>query len=328
MKKLFLSFCLLFMFHPAILFSQTPGYKVSGIIKLGGKGWWDYTAVDASMHRLYVSHDTKVHVIDLKTNTIIGEISNLKGAHGIAFADEFGKGFISNGNNSSVTVFDLKTLKTIDNIRVTGKGPDAIVYDPFTHRIFSFNEISDNVTAIDAKTDKVIGTIILDGRPEFSVSNNRGLMFVNLGNKNKIEEFSAVALKKIAVYSLAPSKEPTGLAIDISHGVLFSGCNNHLMTVLNANTGKIITTLPIGGSVDACAFDPVTKLAFSSNGEGTLTVIKEISPSVFKVVDNIATSKGLRTMALDFTNHNIYLIGMLGGKNHSKSFGVLVLKKE
>ncbi|MHB9012816.1 MAG: YncE family protein [Ignavibacteriaceae bacterium] len=328
MKKLFLSLCLLFMFHPAILFSQTSGYKVSGLIKLGGKGWWDYTAVDVPVHRLYVSHNTKVNVIDLKTNTVVGEISNLKGAHGIAFADEFGKGFISNGKNSSVTVFDLKTLKTIDILHVTGKGPDAIVYEPFTHRVFSFNEISDNVTAIDAETDKVIGTIILDGRPEFPVSNNKGLMFVNLGNKNQIEEFSAITLKKIAEYPLSPGKEPTGLAMDVSHGILFSGCNNKLMTILNAATGKIITTLPIGGSVDACAFDPVTKLAFSSNGEGTLTVIKEISPIVFKIVDNIATSKGLRTMALDPTNHNVYLIGMLGGKNHSKSFGVLVLEKD
>lgn len=328
MKKILLSLCLLFLLQPEILFSQTSVYKVSGKISIGGNGWWDYTAVDVPEHRLYVSHDTKVHVIDLKTNTVIGKISNLKGAHGIAFADEFGKGFISNGKNSSVTVFDLKTLKTIDIVHVTGKGPDAILYEPFTHRVFSFNEISDNVTAIDAETDKVIGTIILDGRPEFPVSNNKGLMFVNLGNKNQIEELSAITLKKIAEYPLAPGKEPTGLAMDVSHGVLFSGCNNKLMTILNANTGKVIATLPIGSKVDACAFDPVTNLAFSSNGEGTLTVIKEISPSVFKVIDNIATAKGLRTMALDPTNHNVYLIGMLDGKNHSKSFGVLVLEKD
>ncbi|MHB1687067.1 MAG: YncE family protein [Ignavibacteriaceae bacterium] len=307
--------------------SQTSGYKVSGIINIGGKGWWDYAAVDVPMHRLYVSHATKVHVIDLKTNTLIGEISNLNGVHGIAFADEFGKGFISNGKNSTVTVFDLKTLKTIDHIRVTGKGPDAIVYESFTHRIFSFNELSSNATAIDAETDKVIGTVTLDGRPEFSVSNNKGLMFVNLGNKNQIEVLNPKTLKTVTKWSLAPGEGPSGLAIDLKHNILFSGCDNKLMAVVNAKTGKVITTLPIGSRVDACAFDPVTNLAFSSNGEGTLTVIKEISPNEFKFIDNVATQKGLRTMALDPTTHNVYLIGMLEGKNNSKSFGVLVLER-
>lgn len=327
MKKLFLSLCFLFLLQPVKLLPQTSGYKVSGMIAIGGKGWWDYTAVDAPMHRLYVSHATKVHVIDLKTNKVIGAISNLNGVHGIAFADEFAKGFISNGKNSSVTVFDLKTLKTIDNIHVTGKGPDAIVYEPFTHRVFCFNEISYNATALDAKTDKVIGTIKFNGRPEFSVSNNKGMMFVNLGNKNQIEKFSAVTLKKVAIYSSAPGKEPTGLSIDTKHGVLFSGCSNKLMTILNINTGEIIATVPIGKDVDACAFDSVTNLAFSSNGEGTLTVIKEISPREFKVVDNVATQKGLRTMALDPATHKVYLIGMLKEKNNTKNFGVLVMGK-
>ena len=327
MKKIFLSLCFLFLLQPVLLFSQTSGYKITGTINIGGKGWWDYTAVDVPMHRLYVSHAAKVHVIDLKTNKVIGVISNLNGVHGIAFADEYGKGFISNGRNRMVTVFDLKTLKTIDHIKVTGNGPDAIVYDPFTHRVFCFNEISYNATALDANTGKVIGTINFNGRPEFSVSNKKGMMFVNLGNKNQIEEFSAVTLKKIAKYSLAAGKEPTGLAIDVKNGILFSGCNNKLMPVLNANTGKVITTLPIGGEVDACIFDPRTDLAFSSNGEGSLTVIKEISPKEFKVVDNVDTEKGLRTMALDSATHNVYLIGMLRQKDNTKSFGVLVIGK-
>ena len=277
-------------------------------------------------HCLYLT-ETGLHVIDLNNNSIIGEIPNLNGVHGIAFADEFGKGFISNGKNDTVTVFDLKTLKTIDNIHVTGKNPDAIVYDPYTKRIFTFNGHSSNSTAIDAKTNKIAGTVDLDGKPEFAVSNGEGLMYVNLEDKSLIEEFNPKTLKVIAKWPLAPGEGPSGLAFDIKNNILFSGCDNKLMVIVNAITGKVISTVPIGGRVDACGFDPGTNLAFSSNGEGSLTVVKELSPKEFKVVDNVDTGKGLRTMALDPTTHNVYLIGTLEGKNNMKSFGVLILKK-
>ena len=225
MNKFIATFCSLLIAMPIILFAQNSGYKISGKINIGGEGRWDYTAVDAPMHKLYVSHGTKVHVIDLKTNTIIGEIDNLHGVHGIAFADEFGKGFISNGMNDTVTVFNLKTFKTIGNIHVTGKNPDAIVYDPFTKRIFTMNGRSSNVTAIDAKTDRVVGTIELDGRPEFCVSNTKGLMYVNLENKSQIEEFNSKTLKTIKKWSIAPGESPSGLAIDVKHSILFAGCD-------------------------------------------------------------------------------------------------------
>ena len=326
MKKLIL-FISILLLNTSFLFSQTSVYKVSGTIDIGGEGRWDYTAVDVPMHRLFVSHGNRVHVIDLNNNSIIGEIPNLNGVHGIAFADEFGKGFISNGRNDTVTVFDLKTLKTIDNIHVTGKNPDAIVYDPFTKRIFTFNGHSSNSTAIDAKTNKIAGTIDLDGKPEFAVSNGEGLMYVNLEDKSLIEEFNPKTLKVIAKWPLAPGEGPSGLAFDIKNNILFSGCDNKLMVIVNAITGKVISTVPIGGRVDACGFDPGTNLAFSSNGEGSLTVVKELSPKEFKVVDNVDTEKGLRTMALDPTTHNVYLIGTLEGKNNMKSFGVLILKK-
>ena len=327
MKNLFMCICILLLGTSA-LFSQTSVYKISGTIDIGGEGWWDYTAVDVPMHRLYVSHGTKVHVIDLATNSVIAEISDLNGVHGIAFADEFGKGFISNGRNDTVTVFDLKTSKTIDNIHVTGKNPDAIVYDPFSKRIFTFNGRSSNSTAIDANTNKVVGTIELNGKPEFAASNGKGLMYVNLEDKSEIVEFNPQTLKVLNVWPIAPGESPSGLAFDIKNNVLFSGCDNNLMTIVNAKTGKVITTEPIGGEVDACGFDPQTKLAFSSNGEGTLTVVQEISPTEFKVVDNVATQKGLRTMALDPTTHKVYLIGTLEGKDNSKSFGVLILEKQ
>jgi YVTN family beta-propeller protein len=320
-------FILLFLFQTLKLYSQTSGYKVSGVIDIGGEGWWDYTAVDVPSHRLYVSHGTKVHVVDLKTNKLIGEISNLNGVHGIAFADEFGKGYISNGRNDTVTVFDLNSLKVITNIHVTGKNPDAIVFDPFTKKIFTMNGRSSNATAIDVKTDTVVGTISLDGKPEFCVSNNKGLMYVNIEDKSEIEVFNPQTLKSISKWALAPGEGPSGLAFDLKNNILFSGCDNNLMVIVNADSGKVIATVPIGGRVDACGFDPETNLAFSSNGEGSLTVVQEVSSKEFKVVDNIPTQRGLRTMALDPSSHNVYLIGTLEGKDNTKSFGVLILKK-
>jgi DNA-binding beta-propeller fold protein YncE len=327
-KNLFVFVSVFLCSAASLLFSQTNVYKISGTIDIGGEGRWDYTAVNVQLHRLYVSHGTKVHVINLNSNSVIGEIDSLNGVHGIAFADEFGKGFISNGRSDAVTVFDLKTNKTIDSIAVPGKNPDAIVYDPYSKRIFTFNGHSSNSTAIDAKTDKVVGTMALDGKPEFAVSNGKGLMYVNLEDKSKIVEFNPKTLKVLNVWSIAPGEDPSGLAFDVKNNILFSGCDNNLMMIVNAKTGKVITSEPIGGHVDACGFDPETNLAFSSNGEGTLTVVQETSPTEFKVVDNVATEKGLRTMALDPTTHKVYLIGMLTRKDDSKSFGILILDKQ
>ncbi len=329
MKKfVYLVCCSLFLLiQPKCIYSQTSGYKISGSINIGGKGWWDYLAVDTSMHRLFVSHTDRIHVIDLNNDKIIGEIPNLNGVHGIAFAYKLGKGFISNGRSDTVTVINLKTLKTIDHIHVTSKDPDAIVYDSFTQRIFTFNGRSANSTAIDAKSDKVVGTLALEGSPEFAVSNTKGVMYVNLENKSEIEEFNPKTLKKVVTWSIAPGEHPSGLAIDVKNNILFSGCQNNMMMIVNAKTGKVITHVPIGGHVDACRYDPETHLTFSSNGEGNLTIIKEVSPKNFKEIENITTQKGLRTMALDPVTHNIYLVGMLLRKDGSKSFGILILRK-
>ena len=328
MKKLFmLSLIIIFLF-PLVIFSQSSGYKITGKIDIGGKGWRDYVAVNAPMHRLYVSHANRVHVIDLKTNKLIGEIDGLNGVHGIVFDNALGKGFITNGRSDTVKDFELKTLKVTGNIQVTGKDPDAIIFDPFSHRVFTMNGRSDNITAIDAKTDKVVGTIKLESGPEFVVSNGKGLVYVNLEDKSKVVEFNPKTLKIVKTWSLAPGEGPSGLAMDVLNDILFSGCHNKMMAISNTKTGKVITTVPIGGHVDGCGYDPETHLAFSSNGEGTLTVIKEISPKEFKVIDNITTEKGLRTMALDPETHNIYLPGMLEGKDGNKSFGVLILGKK
>ena len=328
MKKLFLLLCSVIILIPAVLFSQNSGYKISGTINIGGKGWWDYASIDEPMQRLYISHADRIHLINLKTNKVIGKIDGLSGVHGAVFADALGKGFISNGRSDTVTVFNLKTLKKIAEIHVTGKNPDAIVYDPFTQRVFTINGRSSNITAIDAKTDKVVGTIQLEGSPEFCVTNGKGAMFVNIESKSQVVEFNPKTLKIVKEWSIAPGEGPSGLAIDVKHEILFSGCHNNLMVISDAKTGKVITSLPIGGHVDACRFDPETNFAFSSNGEGTLTVIHEVSPKEFKVIDNVSTQQSCRTMEIDLKNHNIYLPGMLEGKDNTKSFGVLILSKK
>ncbi len=316
------------LLQPIKLFSQNSVYKIVGVINIGGEGKWDYLSVDTTMHRLYVSHETKVHVIDLDNNTLIGEISNLQGVHGIAFAYEFGKGFISEGINNSVTIFDLKTLKTIGKVSVTGTKPDAITYDPFSKRIFTSNNKSADATAIDAVTNKVIGTIKLEGAPEASVSDLRGKMFVNLEDTNAVNVFDSKTLKVIAKWSVEPCKIPTGMAIDRKNKRLFSAGRNKLMAVVDLESGKVITTLPIGGGVDGCVYDPKLHLVFCSNGDGTITVIKQESPNEFKVLDDIVTLKGAKTIAIDEKTHRVYTIGIIDGENNSKSFGVLILDRK
>ena len=339
MKKYFKNsgylFFILLLFNSIKLPAQTKIYDVIGIINIGGEGRWDYLAVDTSMHRLYVSHQTKVNVIDLNTNMVIGDIPDQHGVHGIAFAVEFGKGFISNGRDSSVTVFDLKSLRPLLSVKVTGGNPDAIVYDPFSKRIFTFNGSSDNATAINPQTGIVEGTIELDGRPECAVSDGAGRMYVNIEDKNTIEVFDPKNLKTISEWSIEPVVGPSGLAMDRENNRLFSVGRNRLMAVINAETGQLVTTIPIGGRVDGCAFDPCNHLIFTSNGEGTITVIKEEYPNQYEIHDNVATQTGARTIALDPTTHRVYTSAIIEEPAHKgkmkypenvvKTFGVIIL---
>lgn len=328
-------FFILLLLQPIKLFSQSSGYQVTGVIDIGGEGRWDYLAVDTLTHKLFVSHGTRVNVVDLNSNSVVGEISNLKGVHGIAFADEFGRGFISNGRDSSVTVFDLKSLKPLFNTTVTGRNPDAIVYEPYSKKVFTFNGGSNNATAINPETGEVEGTIELDGKPENAVTDCRGRMYVNLEDKNAIEVFDPRILKVIAKWSIDPVVNPSGLAMDRENDRLFSVGRNNLMAVINAKTGNLVTTLPIGGRVDGCVFDPVTHLIFTSNGEGTVTVIKEKTPDNYEEQDNIITQVGARTITLDQTTHRVYTSAMIeepeykdktkNPENIVKNFGVMIL---
>jgi YVTN family beta-propeller protein len=283
-----------------------PGYKVIKKFAIGGDGGWDYLTMDSAAHRLYVTRFNRVMVIDAEDGKVVGEIPGTTGVHGVALVPESNHGYTSNGGDGSVTVFDLKTLKEVAKIKV-GARPDAIIYDPASARVFTFNAGSKDATAIDVKTEKVAGTVKLEGKPEAAVADEKGMVFVNLEDKNQVLAFDSKELTVKNRWTLEGCEEPAGMAMDRANRRLFVTCHNEKMAVLDADTGKIVATPAIGKGTDACSFDPDTKLAFSSNGDGTLTVVEEESPDKFTVVANVKTEPGARTMALDSKTHSIYL---------------------
>ncbi|HEX4748581.1 MAG TPA: YncE family protein [Bryobacteraceae bacterium] len=283
-------------------------YKLIKSIPVGGDGGWDYLYADSPNRRLYVSHGTEVEVLDLDTEAVIGKISNTNGVHGIAIADDLGRGFISDGRDNQVTIFDIKTLAVISTAKA-GTNPDGIVYDPYSKRVFAFNGRSKDMTAIDAATGNVAGTVPLGGKPEFPATDGNGNVYVNMEDLNEIVHFDPKTLAVKHHWSIAPQCDsPSGLAIDAKARRLFPVCENKVMAVVDADSGKVITTVPTGAGTDAAAFDPEAKLAFASNGQdGTLTVIQEDSPDKYSLVENAKTQRSARTMALDLKTHKIYL---------------------
>lgn len=288
----------------ALSFSQ--GYKVSGEISIGGSGGWDYLTVDSDNHRLYVSHGTEVVVIDLDSQKIVGRIGSMNRIHGIAIVDDLGTGFISDGGANEVVAFNLKDLSVKQKIK-TGTNPDGIVYDPASKRVFAFNGRSQDATAIDAATGAVSGTIKLDGKPEFPVSDGKGSVYVNIEDKNEIERINSKTLAVGAHWPISPCESPSGLAMDKTNRRLFSVCDGKVMAITDADSGKVVATPPIGDGPDAAAFDTETKLAFSSNGDGTLTVIKETGKNNYSIAEIVKTARGARTMTLDEKTHKLYL---------------------
>jgi DNA-binding beta-propeller fold protein YncE len=289
--------------------TSTPakaGYHLLKKIEVGGEGGWDYLFVDGAARRLYVSRGTRVMVFDADTGKSVGEIPDTTGVHGVAIADDLGRGFTSNGRDGSVTIFDSKTLKTISKVKV-GTNPDCIIYDPATHRVFAFNRGSSSFSAIDAKSGEAAAPVDLGGHPEFAVADGKGMVFVNLDNKSEIVAIDSRKLEVKAHWPVEPGEDPSGLAIDRKRMRLFSVCGNKKMMVLDATTGKVVADLPIGTGPDAAGFDPETNLAFSSNGEGTLTVIHQDSADKYSVVENVTTQRGARTMAVDPKTHNVFL---------------------
>jgi DNA-binding beta-propeller fold protein YncE len=283
------------------------GFHLLKTYKVGGDGGWDYLRLDSASRHLYISRGTHVLVLDADSGDAVGEIPDTAGVHGIALASELGRGFTSNGREGTVTIFDLNTLKPITKVSV-GENPDAIVYDPITKRVFTFNGRSHDSTAIDAVKGTVVGTIKLDGKPEFAVSDQSGEIFANIADKSELVAINPAKLEVKSEWPLAPCESPSGLAIDRKNRRLFAGCDNKIMAVVDADNGKVLSTLPIGRGVDAARFDPETGLAFASCGEGVLTVIREESPDKFSVLENVPTQAGARTMALDEKTHDVFLV--------------------
>jgi YVTN family beta-propeller protein len=282
-------------------------YKVISKIKIGGTGGWDYVAVDADAGRVYASHGTLVEVVDTKAGKVVGQITQLHGVHGIAVAPEFGKGFITNGQSNSVTIFDLKTLAKVGEPQ-TGQNPDSVCFEPKTKHIFTFNGRSNDSTAIDPKTNEVIKTFALGGKPEECAADGTGKLYANLEDSSEIIEIDAANPAVLRHASLAPCESPSGLAIDIKNKKLFAACDNKMMAVIDIPTLKVITTAPTGAGTDGAGFDAGLGLAFSSNGgDGTLSVIKQVDGK-YQNVENVTTERGARTMTVDSKNHRVYLL--------------------
>lgn len=296
------------MLMPVCALAAAGGWKVEQRYALGGGGGWDYLALDQSAQHLYVSRSDRVLVLDARDGKHAGEIDGLSGVHGIALADDLHKGFISNGHANTVTVFDPATLKVVQTVEVGAKDPDAILYDPFSQRVFTFNGDSNDASVIDAKTGKLLGHVALPGRPEFAVSDGHGHVFDNIESRNELVEIDPLAMKVTAVWPLKDCESPSGLAIDVAHQRLFSVCQNRVMAVTDAGNGKAVASVPIGEGPDAARFDPQRQLVFSSNGRsGTLTVVREAAPDRYQVLANVPTQQSARTMALDDASGKVFL---------------------
>src|SRR5262245_27023198 len=311
------------------------GYHILKEVKIGGEGGWDYLTVDSANRRLYVSHATHVAVIDIDAAKIVGDIPDTPGVHGIAIAAELNRGFTSNGRAGSVTIFDLKTLKPIGRPVKTGDNPDSIRYDAVSGRVFTFNGRSNDSTAIEAKTGNVVGTIPLGGKPEFSVADGKGKVYVNIEDTNEIVEIDAAKASVSKRYSIKPCDGPSGLAIDTKNRRLFSVCSNRMMIVSDPDAGKVLATPAIGAGSDGVAFDPGPGYAISSNGDGTLTIVQQTGGK-YDVLENIATEKGGRTIAVDEKSHQVFVPvakaapaqpGQRGTTYIPDSFRVLVIGK-
>jgi DNA-binding beta-propeller fold protein YncE len=284
------------------------GYHVVRTIPIGGEGLWDYCIVDSAARRLYISHFTHVVVLNADTGAIVGDIPDTQGVHGIALAPALGLGFTSNGRANTVTIFDLKSLKVIRTVETGGKNPDAIFYDAATKQVFAFNGRTENATAIEAESGKVAAMLELGGKPEFAAGDSDGHVFANIEDKSELVEIDARKRIVMNRWPLSPCKEPSGLAMDKKNRRLFAACDNKIMAVVNADSGKVVATPSIGDDPDAAGFDPKTQFAFSSNGgSGNLTVIHEDSPDHYSVVENVPTKKYARTMAIDSETQNIFL---------------------
>ena len=330
-----IAFCVASLSHAAAPAPGASGYKVVKTVPIGGEGGWDYVYVDSDARRVYISRGTHTMVMDADSYAIVGDIPDTQGVHGIAVASDLGRGFTSNGRSNDVTIFDLKTLKSIATVK-TDANPDAIVFDAVSKRVFTFNGRGKNATAINAADGAVVGTIPLGGKPEFAAADGKGTIYVNDEDTSELHHLDTQNLKELHKWPLAPCKSPSGLAMDVSSRRLLAVCDDKVSAVVNADTGKVVATPPIGDGPDAAAFDPATNYFFASCGDGNLTVIHEDSPDKYTVVENVPTKRSARTLGLDLKTHKIFLPaadfdppapGERRGKMKPDSFVILVVGK-
>ena len=289
------------------LAAQTPGFQLIKKTVIGGEGGWDYLSVDTENRRLYVSHSTKVEVLNIDTHEKVGEIPNLQGVHGVIAVPKKGRGITTNGRSNTATIFDLKTLAPIVELP-TGKNPDALLYDNFSDRVYVFNHSGGDATVIDIGAGKVMGTVVLGGEAvEAGASDENGTIFVNLEDVNEIVGIDTKSLTVKSRWKIAPGEEPTGLALDRKTHRLFTVCHSELMMILDSESGKIVAQVPIGKRVDGVVFNPTTRQAISSNGEGSITIVQEVSANEFKVVETVKTEVGARTIAMDPKTGHVFV---------------------
>ncbi len=306
-KPVALPFALLLsaLLCPMLVSAASSGFHILNEIKIGGDGGWDYLTVDSAAKRLYVSHATHVVVVDLVKNTVVGDIPDTPGVHGIALAKDLNKGFISNGRGNNVTIFDLTTLKATGMV-ATEMNPDDITYEPVSKRVLAFNGRSRSVTIIDAKSGQAVTTVMLPGKPEFAVADGKGKVYDNIEDTNEIVEVDAARTTVTKKFALTGCEGPSGMAMDVKGRRIFSVCGNRVMAVSDPDKGAVVATVPIGAGPDGVVFDPGTGYAMSSNGDGTLTIVQQTGGK-YDVVENVATERGARTIALDEKTHRVYL---------------------
>lgn len=304
-KKLWSAALLLALGFTAVAQSKT-GLHVLATHKINSDGGWDYLTVDQQHNHLFVSHGNQVNILNKNTGDSVGVISNTPGVHGIAIANAFNKGYTTNGKAGTCTVFDLNSFAVSSEIKV-GQNPDATFFDDYSKKVIVFNGKSKDASIIDPQHDQVVATIPLGGKPEAGVSDGKGKVYVNIEDTGEIVCFDMNTFKVLSHFKLKGGEEPSGLAINRATSRLFTVCANKVMLILDAKTGKQLTSLPIGDSCDGVVFDPATKLVYSANGEGNITVVKEISADKFAVLETIKTEAGARTIAIDLVNHHLFL---------------------
>jgi DNA-binding beta-propeller fold protein YncE len=305
--------------------APSANYAVLQRYPLGGAGKWDYLTLDASAQRLYIARGNRVMVMDTQTGKLVGEVPGANGAHRVVIVPEQHRGYVSNGHADSVLPFDLATLKPLPVIAISGKDPDAMLFDAASAKLWTFNGHSNNASVIDPVSGKETATVALPAKPEFAVTDDSGHIYVNLEDSSQVAEIDARQAKVIGTWPLAPCEGPTGLAIDLKHRRLFSACANRQLVVLDADDGHRVAALPIGDDPDAAGYDATAGMVFSSNADGTLTVIRQNNADHYAVVSNVATAKSARTMAVDSQQHKVYLAAPDVSTNGQGAFGVLVV---